>query len=51
MVDASIGGQKFSYQALGAVPPTASSSGTTTGSSRAGTATVQRSSASSRTPQ
>jgi lipid-binding SYLF domain-containing protein len=51
MVDASVGGQKFSYQGLGSVPPTASSSGTTTSSSQAGTATVQKSSAISRTPQ
>jgi lipid-binding SYLF domain-containing protein len=48
MVDASVGGQKFSYQALGTVPPTASSSGTTSGSSRAGTATVQTSSSRSK---
>jgi lipid-binding SYLF domain-containing protein len=51
MVDASVGGQKFSYQALGSVPPTAQGSGTTTGSSDVGTATVQKSSATSRTPQ
>ncbi len=51
MVDASIGGQKFSYQPLGAVPPTAASPGTTTRSSSLGTATVQPSSAMSTTPQ
>jgi lipid-binding SYLF domain-containing protein len=49
MVDASVGGQKFSYQALGSVPPTASSSGTTTSSSQAGTATVQKSSSTTTT--
>ncbi len=51
MVEASVGGQKFSYQPLGAVPPTASSSGTASGSSQAGTATVHTSSATTRTPQ
>jgi lipid-binding SYLF domain-containing protein len=51
MVEASIGGQKFSYQPLGAVPPTASSTGTTSGTSTAGTASVQTSSATSVTPQ
>jgi len=51
MVEASIGGQKFSYQPLGAVPPTAASPGTTVRSSSAGTATVTPSSATSTTPQ
>jgi lipid-binding SYLF domain-containing protein len=45
MVEASVGGQKFAYQPLGAVPPTAKGSGTTTGSSSVGTATLQTSSA------
>lgn len=46
MVDASVGGQKFSYQALGTVPPTAKSSGAaSTGGTGVGTATVQTSSA------
>ncbi len=49
MVEASIGGQKFSYQPLGAVPPTASSPGTAQTS--AGTATVTPTSATARTPQ
>jgi lipid-binding SYLF domain-containing protein len=44
MVEASVGGQKFGYQPLGAVPPTASSSGTKTYGSKGGTATVQTSS-------
>ena len=51
MVEASIGGQKFNYQPLGTVPPTASSPGTTVRSGSAGTATVTPSSASSRTPR
>ena len=51
MVDASIGGQKFSYQPLGAVPPTASSPGTSARSSDLGTMTVQPSSATTRQPQ
>jgi lipid-binding SYLF domain-containing protein len=51
MVDASVGGQKFGYQAVGTVPTTAQGSGTATGSSDVGTATVQKSSATSRTPQ
>ena len=51
MVEASIGGQKFNYQPLGAVPPTAASPGTTVRSSSAGTATVTPSAAVSKTPQ
>ncbi len=51
MVEASIGGQKFSFEPLGAVPPTAASPGTTVRSGSAGTATVTPSSATSRTPQ
>ena len=49
MVDASIGGQKFNFQPLGAVPPTAEAPGTTVRSGEAGTATVQPSSATTRT--
>jgi lipid-binding SYLF domain-containing protein len=52
MVEASVGGQKFTYQPLGAVPPTASSPGTASTSSSAGTATVTTpTSATTRTPQ
>ena len=51
MVEASIGGQKFNYQPLGAVPPTAASPGTTVRSSSAGTATVTPSAAVSKTPE
>ncbi len=49
MVEASIGGQKFSYQPLGAVPPTAPSPGTAQTSG--GAATVTPTSATTRTPQ
>jgi len=49
LVEASIGGQKFNYQPLGAVPPTAPSPGTAQTSS--GATTVTPTSASSRTPQ
>jgi lipid-binding SYLF domain-containing protein len=51
MVEASVGGQKFSYQPLGAVPPTAKGSGTTTYGSKGGTATVQTSASRSKTPE
>ncbi len=48
MVEASIGGQKFSYQPLGAVPPTAPSP---TAQAPEGTTTVTPTSASTRTPR
>ncbi|MCL5279738.1 MAG: lipid-binding SYLF domain-containing protein [Planctomycetes bacterium] len=51
MVSAAVAGQKFSYQPLGAVPPTASSPGTSIGRSGAGTVTVQPSSATTKTPE
>jgi lipid-binding SYLF domain-containing protein len=51
MVEASIGGQKFNFQPLGAVPPTAASPGTTVRSGEAGTATVTPSSATTKTRQ
>jgi lipid-binding SYLF domain-containing protein len=52
MVEASIGGQKFNYQPLGAVPPTAKSPGPPSATSPAGTATVTTpTSATIRTPQ
>jgi lipid-binding SYLF domain-containing protein len=52
MVEASIGGQKFSYQPLGAVPPTAGAPGPASTTSPAGTATVTTpASATIRTPQ
>jgi lipid-binding SYLF domain-containing protein len=51
MVEAAVAGQKFSYQPLGAVPPTASSSGTAVGRAGSATATVHASSATTDTPQ
>ncbi len=53
MVEASVGGQKFNYQPLGAVPPTQPSPGTTSSAtSSAGTATVTKpTSATTKTPE
>ncbi len=51
MVEASVGGQKFSYQPLGAVPPTAASPGTASATTPAGTATVTPSSATTKTQE
>ena len=48
MVEASVGGQKFSYQPFGAVPPTAPSPGT---ASTSQPATTTPASATTRTPQ
>ncbi len=52
MVEASVGGQKFNYQPLGTVPPTAASPGPGSTTSPLGTATVTTpTSATTRTPQ
>jgi lipid-binding SYLF domain-containing protein len=52
MVEASVGGQKFNYQPLGTVPPTAKSPGPGSTSSSAGTASVTTpTSATTRTPE
>jgi len=52
MVEASVGGQKFNYQPLGTVPPTAKSPGPGSTSSSTGTASVTTpTSATTRTPE
>jgi lipid-binding SYLF domain-containing protein len=52
MVEASVGGQKFNYQPLGAVPPTAGAPAASSASSSAGTATLSTpTSATTRTPE
>ncbi len=52
MVEASVGGQKFTYQPLGTVPPTAKSPGPSSATSSMGTATVTKpTSATTMTPE
>jgi lipid-binding SYLF domain-containing protein len=52
MVEASVGGQKFNYQPLGAVPPTAGAPAASSATSSAGTATLSKpTSATTRTPE